>query len=184
MSDISKIRSLCQDLPVVVQQMLTLDGSQTSARAAYFPLIGSTVIVTGISAPTVTDEQSGLLAWSVAPAAGSYVLQFSFVQLLDTTIQDFLDLQEGSDSAVLLAAAMALDALATSQALIQKRISLLDLKTDGPAVADALRKQAEVLRKLVFSDDYVESTFDFAEQVYDTPGFLEKVLKDTLRQEP
>lgn len=185
MSNISKIRSLVQDQPILVQETVTVDGSQTSARCTYFPVVGSSVIVTGAVAPSSVDEQSGLLTWASAPAAADYLLQYSFVQLLDSTIQDFLDLQTSDDAnaVILLAAAFALEALATSQVLIQKRIQLLDLKTDGPAQADALRKQAENLRKLVYSEDYVESSFDFAEQVYDTSGFIEKVIKDALREE-
>lgn len=47
---------------------------------------------------------------------------------------------------VLRAAAAALDTIATSEALISKRIKTLDLSTDGPAVAKALREHAQRLR--------------------------------------
>ena len=46
----------------------------------------------------------------------------------------------------LYAAADALDAIATSEVLISKKISTQDLSTDGPAVAAELRKQANGLR--------------------------------------
>ena len=46
----------------------------------------------------------------------------------------------------LYAAADALDAIATSEVLISKKISTQDLSTDGPAVAAELRKQAAALR--------------------------------------
>ena len=44
------------------------------------------------------------------------------------------------------AAADALDAIATSEVLVSKVIRTQDLSTDGPKVADALRKQATALR--------------------------------------
>ena len=44
------------------------------------------------------------------------------------------------------AAADALDAIATSEALTSKKIRTQDLSTDGPAVAAELRKQAAALR--------------------------------------
>jgi hypothetical protein len=43
------------------------------------------------------------------------------------------------------AAAYALNAIASDQALLIKKVRTDDLSTDGPAVADALRKQAQVL---------------------------------------
>lgn len=46
----------------------------------------------------------------------------------------------------LYGAADALDAIATSEVLIGKKISTQDLSTDGPAVAAELRKQAAALR--------------------------------------
>lgn len=63
----------------------------------------------------------------------------------DADLQAFLDL-EGS---VKLAAAQALDALASNEALVSKRIRTLDLQTDGPAVAKALREHAAALRSQV-----------------------------------
>lgn len=50
---------------------------------------------------------------------------------------------------VKLAAATALDVIATSEALVSKKISTQDLSTDGPAVAAALRAQAKALRDQV-----------------------------------
>lgn len=45
------------------------------------------------------------------------------------------------------AAATALLVVAANEVLVQKRIRLLDLQTDGPAEAEALRKLAEQYRK-------------------------------------
>ena len=53
------------------------------------------------------------------------------------------------DSNVKLAVATALLAIATDEVLVQKRITLLDLSTDGPAEAKALQERARELRRQV-----------------------------------
>lgn len=53
------------------------------------------------------------------------------------------------DSNVKLATATALLAIATDEVLVQKRITLLDLSTDGPAEAKALQERARELRRQV-----------------------------------
>ncbi|EMQ98349.1 hypothetical protein [Paeniglutamicibacter gangotriensis] len=59
------------------------------------------------------------------------------------------------------AAADALDAIATSEALTSKKIRTQDLSTDGPAVAAELRKQAAVLRaKADQADAEADSFFE------------------------
>lgn len=62
----------------------------------------------------------------------------------DAQITAFLTLNSGS---VRRAAAQALDVIAGSEAMVSKKIRSQDLSTDGPAVADALRKQAAELRR-------------------------------------
>lgn len=47
---------------------------------------------------------------------------------------------------VALAAAELLEIIASKEALVSKRIQILDLKTDGPAVAASLREHAARLR--------------------------------------
>ena len=78
--------------------------------------------------------------------------QLDYVRLLigdsDAAIFDDTELavlirQGGS---VLYGAADALDAIATSEVLLSKKITTQDLSTDGPAVAAELRKQAAALR--------------------------------------
>jgi hypothetical protein len=61
----------------------------------------------------------------------------------DPQISTFLALENGS---VRLAAAAALDVIATSEALTSKAIRTQDLSTDGPKVAAALRDHAAALR--------------------------------------
>lgn len=57
-------------------------------------------------------------------------------------VTDFLDLAAGN---VKRAAARALLVIAASEVLISKKIRTQDLSTDGPAVAEALRKLAKDL---------------------------------------
>lgn len=64
-------------------------------------------------------------------------------QFSDEEIDVFLEL-EGS---VRRAAAMALEVIAVNEALLQKRIVILHLETDGPALAAELRNLAKSLRE-------------------------------------
>ena len=58
-----------------------------------------------------------------------------------------------------LAAAQALDAIASNEALVSKRIRTLGLSTDGPAVAKALRDHADRLRAQVADADEGDAIF-------------------------
>ena len=65
--------------------------------------------------------------------------------LTDEQIGAFLALEGG---AVKLATAQALDAIASSEALISKKLTTVDgASTDGPAVAAELRQRAQALRE-------------------------------------
>lgn len=64
----------------------------------------------------------------------------------DEQITAFLTL-EGSNTR--LAAAQALDTIASNEALVSKKIRTQDLSTDGPAVAKELRDRATELRRQV-----------------------------------
>lgn len=55
-------------------------------------------------------------------------------------------------------AADVLDATATSEVLLSKKIRTQDLTTDGPAVAAELRKQAQVLRDKADKQDEIDGT--------------------------
>lgn len=61
----------------------------------------------------------------------------------DDEVQAFLDL---NGALIRLAAAEALDVIASNEALLSKKITTQDLATDGPALAAALHAQAEGLR--------------------------------------
>lgn len=69
--------------------------------------------------------------------------------LTDAHLQGYLDLNDGS---VYLAAADALDAMATSEVLLSKVIRTQDLATDGTKVAADLRGKAVALRAKADAD--------------------------------
>lgn len=65
----------------------------------------------------------------------------------DDEIDAFLSL---CDDSIFLAAALALETMAANEVMVQKRIELLDLKTDGPAEAAVLRTLAASYRQQVY----------------------------------
>ena len=94
--------------------------------------------------------------------------------LTDDEINAFLDVQNQN---VRLAAADALDMIATSTAKVQQKIKLLNLELDGPAVARVYQENAKRLRDRVDNDPY----FDWAEQVTNAFSERERYLKQFLR---
>lgn len=61
----------------------------------------------------------------------------------DASISAFLSMENGR---VKRAAALALETMASSEAIVSKAIRTLDLQTDGPKVASELRQRAKSLR--------------------------------------
>jgi hypothetical protein len=85
---------------------------------------------------------------------------------------------EGSN--LRLAAAQALDIMASSEALVSKKIRTQDLQTDGPAVAAELRARAESLRAQAADVDADGAVFAFDIADYDpTTWLLDAVVLDT-----
>ncbi len=95
----------------------------------------------------------------------------------DDEVDAYLALKGGS---ILLAAAQALDTIASSEALILKKIRLLDVTTDGPAVAKALREHANTLREQAQIED-VEGAFDWAEMIVNEFTWREFVWHEAMR---
>ncbi len=96
----------------------------------------------------------------------------------DEEITAFLTLEGG----VKRATALAIETIATNQAMILKVMRLLQLQTDGAKLSDALLKRAVMLRSQADYDDAIgTSIFDIAEQVFNTFGEQEKVFKDWQR---
>ncbi len=80
-------------------------------------------------------------------------------------------------------AALALETMASNEAYVSKRIEILDLKTDGPAVAAALMKRAAELRSQADRDEQAEEggAFEIAEWVVDDFSGRERLGKEWLR---
>lgn len=96
----------------------------------------------------------------------------------DSEITAFLGLAADN---VRLAAAYALDTIASNEVLVQKRIKLLDLTTDGPACAKELRAHAKALRDQVDQDLDDNADFDIAEMVVDDFSYREHIGNEFLR---
>ena len=95
----------------------------------------------------------------------------------DAEIAAFLMLE---GSVVKLAAARALDVIATREVLVQKVIRIMDLTTDGAKAADALRALAAQLRAEADDED-TAGLFDWAEMVVDDFSARERILTQSLR---
>ena len=96
----------------------------------------------------------------------------------DVEIQVFLDMEAG----VLLTAARALEVIAANEALVSKRVTILDLETDGPAVAKELRATAAEWRKQAngSADDV---GFAIAEMVLTTAQYEQAIINRLLREQ-
>lgn len=82
--------------------------------------------------------------------------------LSDPQVSNFLTLEGGN---VKLAAAQALDAIASSEALVSKVIKSQDLSTDGPKVAASLREHARSLRTQAVEEDEGDGFFEIVDVV-------------------
>lgn len=96
----------------------------------------------------------------------------------DQAIQAFISM--ALDGNIKRAAASALLVMATNEVLVQKRIKLLDLSTDGPAEAKALQDLAKQYREEADMEE-IDGAFDWAEQVNTPAQYDEFLLKDRLR---
>lgn len=167
MTDIDTVRLIIADTVLYDRAEAVGDGTSIEFPLPNVPVLDTTVTAWVAGVPTVPfaiDVRTGVVTFSAPPADGDdVVITYNWAMFLDQDIQTFLDLHAGS---IRRAAAMALDTIASSEALIQKRMTILDLQTDGPAVADALRKHAAALRaeeELLALEDADSGLFDYAE---------------------
>lgn len=186
MSNLSLVRTLIADkLQYGVSSALG-DNKTKEFLVANAPIYpgSAKVYLDGVISNIAYDEDDdlGLFTFVSAPTIGVEVqMSYKFTCLSDQDIEDLLDQYEGEDEIVKLAAADCLDIIASSEAMIQKRIKILDLETDGTVVAAALRAHADTLRKQAYDPGFVSPSFDLAEQINDRPGFREKLIKDVFR---
>ena len=123
-----------------------------------------------------TDRGKVRLYCTDTDVAGGADAQF----FQDDEIDVFLAEMSGN---ILRAAAMGLLVIAAQETLLMKRIKLLDLHTDGPAEARALRELAEVYQEKADLAEAAEAggTFDYAEMVVDPFTARERLAKEALR---
>lgn len=93
----------------------------------------------------------------------------------DEEYQAFLTLY---DNEIRLSAAQALDTMAANRALVDKKIRLLDIQLDGPAVAKELMLLAKELRRQVQEDPYA---FEVVQTVTSPDEFRQHILNEYLR---
>lgn len=186
MSAVDSVRILISDFPQYVSAASVGDGFSTEHVFPYAPIAGLKIYLNGVilgSGYTENDDL-GIVIFSAPPAPG-VALNFSATTTLltDAQISTLMGLYPDSDSIdkIKLVAADCLDVIASSQALIQKKIKMLDQETDGPALARALRDHAKELRKQV--RDGSESGFEIIEMINNRPGYMEKMIKDLMRQD-
>jgi len=104
-------------------------------------------------------------------------------QLLeDADITAYLTLE---GNVVKRAAALALESIASDQALVLKVINLGDLTTDGAKVSDALLKRAAQLREQADKEEAGEAggAFDWAEQTPTDFAYRERLWNEALRND-
>jgi len=93
----------------------------------------------------------------------------------DDEIDAFLAIE---DESVRLAAALALETIASDQVLVLKVVKTLDTTTDGAKVADAILKRAASLRQ---AEADAPGGFAISENVYDQFSQRERWIKDAMR---
>jgi len=182
MSDLSQVRNIIGDPFLYDRAAAVGDGTTKEYAVPNTPVkpATETVTVNGVAkvepGDYTLDDGLGLITFVIAPPLDQdVVITHQHSLLSDSQLQEFLDVEVND---VKMASALALDSIASTQALILKKIKVLDLQTDGPALAKALREQAESLRTQ--AQDSPE--FDLAEQITNVPGFVEKVIKDQMRE--
>lgn len=93
----------------------------------------------------------------------------------DDEIAAFLSM---ADNNIKKAASDALLVIASNEAYVGKRIEILNLKLDGPAVATELRRIAKALK-----DDAMDDLgFDIAQAPVDNPSYEELYVKGIIRE--
>jgi hypothetical protein len=98
----------------------------------------------------------------------------------DDEIDCFLTLAADLDGDTIRhAAAEALDTWATNQALVLKKVMLLDVNVDGPAVAKAMREHAALLREQAYMSS-TDAGFEIAEMALGHFSWVEQVTNEAI----
>lgn len=189
---VSTVRLLIADPEVYARALFAGDGVTKEFGLPQSPVVANSQVVSvaGVAKVEGVDytflDEPGVLTFTVAPPvppdpdAPNGVVTFRHSLLSDASLAALLTLEGDNDK---LAAAAALDIMASSEALILKKIELLDLKTDGPAVAKALREHAKTLRDQVADVLAIAdaNAWDWAEIVVDEFSARERRNAEAIR---
>lgn len=187
MTDLDTVRLITADPFTPDRFEAQADGVSDVIQLLNAPVLAGSarVFVAGVEDTTFTiNLPIGLITLSALPTIDDdLIVTYQWSVFTDAELQTLLDLESGN---IKLAAAQALDIMASSEALIQKRITLLDIKTDGPAEARALREHAKALRDQVAEgeDATGEGMFDYAELGLSPFGNRALINNDWLRRGP
>lgn len=182
------VRSIIPDKAQYCRGTAVGDGGTTVFQLANYPVVigASKVWVNGVllveGVGYTMDNDLGLVTFTVAPAIGlAITITYQFTMLSDADITTFITL-EGTD---MLAAALGLETIAANEALVQKVIKLLDLQTDGAALATALLARAKQLRAnvaaAIASAAAADVSMDWAEQTLNEFAWREIMVNTELR---
>lgn len=180
MGSIAEVRSIISDKAQFAEYQFVGDGSRSVIGLPTAPVVaGSQRVTLGgqvqVEATDYTlDDDTGKLTFTKAPTDGAVVLvTYDHTILSDGDIQTFLTLEDNDNQ---MAAAMALETIATNQALVLKVIKLQNLSTDGAALSRALLERSKQLREQTAGD------FDWAEMVTNEFTFDERIFSQHLRE--
>ena len=184
---VATVRLLAADPEYHDRATETGDGATAEFRVPQSPVVAgsATVTVAGVVKTEGVDYTFDLpiglctfLAGSIPPAGAAVVISYRHTLLSDADLATLLTLEANDDR---LAAAQALDIIASSEALVAKKIKLLDLETDGPAVAKALREHAQRLRDQAAAAVGEVAAIDWAEMVVDDFSARERIVAEAIR---
>jgi len=98
----------------------------------------------------------------------------------DADIDAFLTLAADLDgSSVMHASALALESWASNQLMVVKVIQLLDVQTDGAAVAREMRMRAGILREQAYTTS-TDAGFEIAEMALGHFSWVEQVTNEAI----
>lgn len=178
---VETVRALTNDKAQPDRAVLAGDGFSVDFALPNSPVVSSSYRVYSGSTPQAEithytiDRDSGVITFVAAPASGAVItVNYRHTILSDADIEAFLSLE---GDVAQLAAATALETIATNQALTLKVMKLLDVQTDGAKLASELRARAAVLRQRAEED----GGFDIAETVPNAFAYRERVTKQAMR---
>lgn len=187
---VATVRILAADPESYDRAVSAGDGATAEFRLPQSPVVADSqrVFVANVEKTEATHytfaDELGVvtfLAGNIPGADVEVAITYRHTLLSDATLATLLTL-EGNDDR--LAAAQALDIMASSEAIVTKKIKLLgaDLETDGPAVAKALREHAQRLRDQVAAGaGDLAGSIDVIEQVVDDFSARERIYSEALR---